>query len=187
VLLVLDNHDSFTFNLVQLLGRLGAQVKVLRSGETDLAALKRLKPKQLLISPGPGRPEAATLSLQALEYFAGRIPVLGVCLGHQALAVAFGAKVTRAKRLMHGKASLIQHDGQGLFKGLPQRFSAIRYHSLLVDPDSLGPDFTPSAWTPQGELMGLRHRSGALGVQFHPESILTECGDSLLRNFLSLR
>jgi anthranilate synthase component 2 len=187
MLLVLDNHDSFTFNLVQLLGRLGAQVKVLRSGESDLAALKRLKPGRLLVSPGPGRPEAAKLSLQALRYFAGRIPVLGVCLGHQALAVAFGAKVRRARRLMHGKASLIEHDGQGLFKGLPQRFSAIRYHSLLVDPDSLGPDLEPSAWTPQGELMGLRHRSGALGVQFHPESILTECGDSLLRNFLLLR
>jgi len=187
MLLILDNHDSFTFNLAQLLGRLGAEVKVVRSGASDLAALKRLKPKQLVVSPGPGRPEAAQLSLQAIRYFAGRIPLLGVCLGHQALAVAFGAKVKRAGRLMHGKASSIQHDGQGLFKGLPSKFSAIRYHSLLVDPQSLGPDLAASAWTPQGELMGLRHVSGALGVQFHPESILTECGDSLLKNFLSLR
>ena len=185
MLLVLDNRDSFTFNLVQALGRLGAEVAVRRSGEANLAQLKRLKPRHLLVSPGPGRPEAAVLSLQALRYFAGRIPVLGVCLGHQALAVAFGGKVVRAGRVMHGKVSKIRHDGRGLFKGLPQPFSATRYHSLLVDPESLGPQFRPSAWTPEGELMGLRHSSGAEGVQFHPESILTECGDRLLANFLS--
>lgn len=187
MVLVLDNHDSFTFNLVQALGALGAEIRVSRSGEHSLAQLKRLRPRRLLVSPGPGRPEAATLSLQALRHFSGRVPVLGVCLGHQALAVAFGAKVVRAGRLMHGKASPIRHDGLGLFRGLPSGFSAIRYHSLLVDPASLGASLQPSAWTPQGELMGLRHVSGAEGVQFHPESILTECGQRLLKNFLSLR
>jgi anthranilate synthase/aminodeoxychorismate synthase-like glutamine amidotransferase len=187
MLLVLDNHDSFTFNLVQALGKLGADVRVSRSGEHSFEQLKRMKPQRLLVSPGPGRPEAAKLSLQALRHFSGRIPVLGVCLGHQALAVAFGAKVGRAKRLMHGKASPIEHDGRGVFKGLPPGFSAIRYHSLLVDPASLGPRLQPSAWTPQGELMGLRHASGAEGVPFHPESILTECGQRLLKNFLFSR
>ncbi len=187
MLLVLDNHDSFTYNLVQALGKLGADLRVCRSGEADLAQLKRWRPSRLLVSPGPGRPEAARLSVRALRHFAGRIPVLGVCLGHQALALAFGAKVRRAGRLMHGKASPIHHDGRGLFQGLPQDFSAIRYHSLLVDPASLGPQLQASAWTPQGELMGLRHRSGAEGVQFHPESILTECGERLLKNFLCSR
>ena len=182
---MLDNRDSFTFNLVQLLRRLGADVEVLRSGEVDLGALKRSKPERLLISPGPGRPEAAKLSLEALRHFSGRIPVLGVCLGHQALAVAFGAKVSRAARPMHGKASAIRHEGEGVFKGLPPSFSATRYHSLLVEPQSLGLGLSVTAWTAQGELMGLRHVSGAEGVQFHPESILTECGDRLLRNFLS--
>ncbi len=184
MLLVLDNRDSFTFNLVQALGKLGADVCVRRTEDQSLAAIKRLRPKALLVSPGPGRPEAAGQSIAALRYFAGRIPVLGVCLGHQALAVAFGARVGRAQRLMHGKASPIRHDGKGVFKGLPQAFSAIRYHSLLVDTMTLGPDLQPTAWTPEGELMGLRHRNGAEGVQFHPESILTECGDRLLRNFL---
>jgi anthranilate synthase/aminodeoxychorismate synthase-like glutamine amidotransferase len=187
VLLVLDNQDSFTYNLVQGLAKLGAEVAVRRSAGSSLAQLKRLRPSRLLVSPGPGRPEAARLSVAALRHFAGRIPVLGVCLGHQALAVAFGAKVGRAGRLMHGKPSSVRHDGRGVFKGLPRRFSAIRYHSLLVDPASLGPSLTASAWTPEGELMGLRHASGAEGVQFHPESILTECGDRLLKNFLSLR
>lgn len=185
MVLVLDNRDSFTFNLVQALGGLGAQVRVVRDGQMDLAGLKRLKPGRLLVSPGPGRPKAARLSVQALRHFAGRIPVLGVCLGHQALGLAFGARVVRARRLMHGKASTISHDGQGLFHGLPKTFSAIRYHSLLVDPDSLGPELQATAWSEQGELMGLRHHSGAEGVQFHPESILSECGDRLLKNFLS--
>lgn len=185
MLLVLDNRDSFTFNLVQALAELGADVHVVRAGEKDLAGLKRLKPKRLLVSPGPGRPEAARLSLQALRYFSGRIPVLGVCLGHQALGVAFGAKVVPAARLMHGKASMIHHDAKGLFRGLTRPFSAIRYHSLLVEASSLGPGLQATAWTPQGELMGLRHVSGAEGVQFHPESILSECGDRLLKNFLS--
>ena len=184
MLLVLDNQDSFTYNLVQMLGALGAEVRVERSQGGSLSRLKKLRPSRLLVSPGPGRPEAAGLSVQALRYFSGRIPVLGVCLGHQALALAFGGRVQRASRLMHGKASVISHDGQGFFRGLPARFSAIRYHSLIVDPSSLSPEFSPSAWTAQGELMGLRHRSGAEGVQFHPESILTECGDQLLRNFL---
>jgi para-aminobenzoate synthetase component 2 len=187
MLLVLDNQDSFTFNLVQALAAMGAEVVVRRSNATSLEALKRLRPQRLLVSPGPGRPEAARLSLAALGHFAGRIPVMGVCLGHQALAVAFGAKVRRAPRLMHGKSSTIRHDGKGLFKGLPPGFSAVRYHSLLVDPQSLGASLSATAWTPEGELMGLRHVSGAEGVQFHPESILTECGDRLLRNFLLLR
>jgi anthranilate synthase/aminodeoxychorismate synthase-like glutamine amidotransferase len=187
MLLVLDNQDSFTFNLVQLLQGLGAEVLVRRADRSSLDELKRLNPARLLVSPGPGHPQPKDLSVRALRHFAGRIPVLGVCLGHQALAVAFGGTVERAGRLMHGKASRIRHDGKGVFKGLPENFSAVRYHSLLVDPDRLGEGMSPSAWTAQGELMGLRHRSGAEGVQFHPESILSECGSPLLSNFLSLR
>jgi anthranilate synthase component 2 len=185
--LVLDNLDSFTFNLVQALQALGAEVAVRRSDRSSLASLSRVKASHLLVSPGPGRPEASPLSLAALKAFAGRLPVLGVCLGHQALAAAFGARVVNAPRLLHGKTSKIRHLGAGLFKGLPQGFRATRYHSLLVDPGTLPPDLAVTAWTAEGELMGLRHASGAEGVQFHPESILTPCGPRLLANFLRSR
>ena len=185
--LVLDNLDSFTFNLVQALQALCAEVAVRRSDRSSLASLRRVKASHLLVSPGPGRPEAAPLSLAALKAFAGRLPVLGVCLGHQALAAAFGARVVNAPRLLHGKTSKIRHLGAGLFKGLPQGFRATRYHSLLVDPGTLPPELAVTAWTAEGELMGLRHASGAEGVQFHPESILTPCGPRLLANFLRSR
>jgi anthranilate synthase/aminodeoxychorismate synthase-like glutamine amidotransferase len=184
--LVLDNLDSFTYNLVQALRAQGALVQVQRPGR-GLWALRGLKPSHLIVSPGPGRPEDARESLAAIKAFAGRIPVLGVCLGHQALAVVFGAVVGRASQPMHGRASAMRHDGVGVFRGLPNPFAAGRYHSLAVRPKSLPPDLTVSAWTGEGEIMGLRHASGAEGVQFHPESILTPCGPRLLANFLRSR
>lgn len=185
--LVLDNLDSFTYNLVQALQGLGADVIVRRGDRSSLGGLRRVKASHFLVSPGPGRPEDAPLSLVALRALAGSLPVLGVCLGHQALAVAFGGQVKPAGRLLHGKTSKIQHRGEGLFKGLPQGFNATRYHSLLVDPGTLPLELAITAWTREGELMGLRHASGAEGVQFHPESILTPCGLTLLANFLRSR
>ncbi|HTB23420.1 MAG TPA: aminodeoxychorismate/anthranilate synthase component II [bacterium] len=183
--LVLDNLDSFTYNLVQILRAQGAAVAVRRAGAAGgLKALKALKPSHLVLSPGPGRPEGARESLAAIKAFAGRIPVLGVCLGHQALALVFGGSVGRAARPVHGRASAMRHDGQGIFKGLPNPFLAGRYHSLAVHPAGLPPALKVSAWTGAGEIMGLRHASGAEGVQFHPESILTPCGPRLLANFL---
>lgn len=184
MVLVLDNLDSFTFNLVQALQGLGAEVHVERADRSDLARLKRLRPRRLLISPGPGHPAQAPLALQALRHFAGRIPVLGVCLGHQALALAFGGQVVPAGRLMHGKTSPIAHGGVGVFAGLPQGFKATRYHSLLVREKGLPTALTVTARSEQGEIMGLAHANGAQGVQFHPESILTSCGPKLLANFL---
>jgi anthranilate synthase/aminodeoxychorismate synthase-like glutamine amidotransferase len=184
VLLVLDNLDSFTFNLVQALEALKAEVQVERADRSSLARLKRLKPARLLVSPGPGTPAQAELALAAIRHFAGRIPVLGVCLGHQALALAFGAKVLRARRLLHGKCSSIQHSGEGVFRGLPQGFQATRYHSLLVQERGLPSSLRITARSETGEIMGLAHASGAEGVQFHPESILTPCGPRLLANFL---
>jgi len=185
--LVLDNLDSFTFNLVLALRTLRCRVQVLRPAGRGAAALRRLRPSHLVVSPGPGRPEQATESLTALRAFAGRIPVLGVCLGHQALATAFGARVGRSLDPAHGKASAIRHTGLGVFRGLPDPFDAGRYHSLTVDAGSLTRDLAITAWTGAGEIMGLRHASGAEGVQFHPESILTPCGPRLLANFLSAR
>jgi len=183
--LVLDNLDSFTYNLVQVLRAHRAQVIVRRPQAVfQPTALRRLKPSHLLVSPGPGRPESAEESLRAVELFAGLIPVLGVCLGHQVLAHVFGGKVQRARRPVHGRASAVWHDGQGVFQGLPSPFSAGRYHSLTVCPANLPADLSVSAWTGVGEIMGLRHVSGAEGVQFHPESILTPCGSRLLVNFL---
>jgi len=185
--LVLDNLDSFTFNLVQALRGLGADVAVRRPAGRGATALRRLRPSHLVVSPGPGRPHQAVESLRALRVFAGRIPVLGVCLGHQALAEAFGGHVERALRPVHGKASAIRHDGSGIFRGLPNPFMAGRYHSLAVDPATLPRDLEITAWAGAGEIMGLRHVSGAEGVQFHPESILTPCGPRLLSNFLRSR
>ena len=183
--LLIDNYDSFTYNLFQVLAKAGAEVHVVRNDQNTLDELCALKPKRLMISPGPGNPNDSGVSLEALKYFCGRIPVLGVCLGHQALAQVFGGKVVRAARLMHGKTSPILHAGQGVFAGLPNPFEATRYHSLLVERASLPADFKVTAWTAEGEIMGLCHQTtGAEGVQFHPESILTLHGEALLLNFI---
>lgn len=182
--LLLDNLDSFTHNLAQGLQALGAEVRVLRARGATLDGLERARPSHLVISPGPGHPSQARLSLAALRRFAGRLPLLGVCLGHQALAQAFGGSVGRAARPLHGRASRIRHDGRGLFLGLPQGFRAGRYHSLAVEEAGLPASLKITAWADDGTVMGLRHSSGAVGLQFHPESILTPCGNRLLANFL---
>ncbi|MDQ7007879.1 MAG: aminodeoxychorismate/anthranilate synthase component II [Acidobacteriota bacterium] len=183
--LLIDNYDSFTFNLVQALRILGAEVLVQRNDAIDLAAARALEPTHLLVSPGPGRPETAGISVEAIRAFAGKVPVLGVCLGHQALAAAFGGSVGPARSLMHGKPSEVYHDGRTLYQGLPNPFTAGRYHSLAVLEDDLPGELSVSAYTSDGEIMGLRHTSLPVeGVQFHPESVLTPRGESLLRNFL---
>ncbi len=185
MLVMIDNYDSFTYNLVQYFGQLGAEVRVYRNDRIDLEALESLKPARLVISPGPCSPNEAGISVAAIQRFAGRIPVLGVCLGHQAIGAAFGGRVIRAPRLMHGKTSLIYHDGRDIFQGLPSPFEATRYHSLIVERESLPQCLEVSAHTAVGEIMGLRHKTHAVyGVQFHPESILTVQGLNLLRNFL---
>ncbi len=184
MLVLIDNYDSFTYNLYQVLAKLGVTVRVLRNDQVTVDELVAMAPSQLMISPGPGAPDSAGVSLAAIRHFAGKVPLLGVCLGHQALAEAFGGKVVRAGRLMHGKTSPIHHDGRGVFAGMPLPFSATRYHSLIVEESSLPKGFEVSARTPEGEIMGLRHLpTGAEGVQFHPESILTESGELLLENF----
>ena len=184
MILLIDNYDSFTYNLYQELAQVGADVHVVRNDAADLEQLKKLQPERLMISPGPGRPDDAGVSMDAIAYFAGRIPLLGVCLGHQCLAQCYGGLVVRAERLMHGKTSPVHHDGKTVFTGMPEPFEATRYHSLLVERDSLGDDFEVSAWTAEGEIMGLRHLpTGAEGVQFHPESILTQEGQRLLETF----
>ncbi len=188
MLLMIDNYDSFTYNLVQYLGELGADVHVVRNDEVTLEDIERLDPARIVVSPGPCSPNEAGISLAAITHFAGKVPILGVCLGHQALGQAFGGKVVHAKTLMHGKVSPIEHSGQGVFAGLPAPFAATRYHSLAVQRESLPDCLEVTAWTEDGEIMGLRHRSCAVeGVQFHPESILTEHGHSMLRNFLEMR
>jgi anthranilate synthase/aminodeoxychorismate synthase-like glutamine amidotransferase len=185
-ILVIDNYDSFVYNLVQYLGELGAEPLVHRHDALTLAEIDTLDPDAVLISPGPGRPEDAGLSLAVIERFAGRRPVLGVCLGHQAIGAAFGADVVRAPAVMHGKTSLIRHDGAGVFKGLPRPLEATRYHSLVVEPATVPDCLEVTATTDDGVVMGLRHRSLEVeGVQFHPESILTASGHDLLRNFLA--
>lgn len=187
MILVIDNYDSFTYNLVQYLGELGEKVKVFRNNEITIPEIKKLKPDHLLISPGPGQPKDAGISEQVIMSFAGDIPILGVCLGHQAIGEVFGGKIVRAKKIMHGKTSEIYHDGKTIFKGLPKPFTATRYHSLLVEKRSLPKELEISAWTKAGEIMGLRHKKMKIeGVQFHPESILTSSGKKLLQNFLSL-
>lgn len=184
---IIDNYDSFTYNLVQYFGELGADLRVYRNDKITVSALETLRPTGLVISPGPCTPGEAGVSVEAIRHFAGKIPLLGVCLGHQSLAYAFGGEIIRSERLMHGKTSMIHHDGKTIFKELPNPFEATRYHSLIVNRKSLPADFEVSAETTEGEIMGLRHRpTGAEGVQFHPESILTKAGMSLLRNFLSL-
>jgi anthranilate synthase component 2 len=186
VILLIDNYDSFTFNLYQYLGELGEELKVVRNDQITAEQALALAPERIVISPGPGNPDQAGISLDVIRRAAERgVPLLGVCLGHQALGQAFGGRVVRAPRLMHGKTSLIHHDGRTLFAGLPVPFEATRYHSLVVDRASVPPELEISAWTEDGVVMGLRHREKPLlGVQFHPESILTGVGKDLLRNFL---
>jgi len=184
---VLDNYDSFTYNLVQYLGTLGADVLVRRNDQVTVKELAALKPDGLVISPGPGEPRDAGISEEAIRKLAGTMPILGVCLGHQALGEVYGGRVVRAPRLMHGKTSPILHKGRGLFAGLENPFEATRYHSLIVERETLPDCFELMAWTPENELMGIRHREHETwGVQFHPESILTASGLKLIENFLTL-
>ena len=185
MILVVDNYDSFTFNLVQYLGELGARVHVVRNDAITVEGIRALAPEGVLLSPGPGNPDEAGITLRVIEELAGEIPILGVCLGHQAIGQAFGGKVIRAPRLMHGRTSPILHGGEGVFAGVPSPFTATRYHSLIVERDTLPDVLEPTAWTAEGELMGMRHRAlDVEGVQFHPESFLTEHGHALLANFL---
>lgn len=186
MLLLIDNYDSFTYNLVQYLGELGEDVRVYRNNKITLDDIARLSPARIVISPGPCTPKEAGISVDAIRRFGGTIPILGVCLGHQSLAVAYGGEVIRAPRLMHGKTSQIKHDGKTIYRGLPNPFEATRYHSLIVNRINLPDCFEISAETDEGEIMGLRHKTlGVEGVQFHPESILTAVGKDLLRNFLT--
>jgi anthranilate synthase/aminodeoxychorismate synthase-like glutamine amidotransferase len=185
---MIDNYDSFTYNLVQYCGELGAELEVVRNDAFNLKELEEKKPEKIIISPGPGGPQAAGMSVELIKAFAGKIPILGVCLGHQCIGYAYGAKIIRARNIMHGKTSLIQHKGKGIFKGVPNPFEATRYHSLLVDKASLPRCFEILATTAQNEIMGMRHRKYSLwGVQFHPESILTRSGMSLLENFIRMK
>ncbi len=185
MLLLIDNYDSFTWNLYQYFCELGVDVRVKRNDEISLDEITALAPRQLVISPGPCTPNEAGISLAAIRHFAGRLPILGVCLGHQAIAQAFGASVVRAGKVMHGKTSAIRHAGVGVFQGLNNPLTVTRYHSLLVDPATLPDCLEVTAWSDEQEIMGLRHRTLALeGVQFHPESILSEQGHRLLENFL---
>ena len=185
MLLMIDNYDSFTYNLVQYLGELGEDVKVVRNDEMTADEVEALAPERIVLSPGPCTPNEAGVSLELIRRFAGRVPILGVCLGHQAIGQAFGGKVVHAKTLMHGKVSRIHHHGAGVFRGLPTPYQATRYHSLAIERESCPAELEVTAWTEDGEIMGVRHRSLAVeGVQFHPESILTQHGHALLRNFL---
>lgn len=186
MILVVDNYDSFTYNLVQYLAQAGAVVRVHRNDALSVDEIAQLDPEGILISPGPGTPDAAGVSVAIVERLAGRIPILGVCLGHQTIGQVYGGRVVRAARLMHGRTSPILHRGEGVFHGLPSPFTATRYHSLLVERESLPEALEVTAWTEEGEIMGLRHRElDVEGVQFHPESFLTEHGHALLGNFLS--
>jgi len=193
MLLMIDNYDSFTYNLVQYFGELGEDVRVVRNDQITIEGIAELRPDRLVLSPGPCSPAEAGVCVEAIRHFIGRLPLLGVCLGHQAIGAALGGKVVRAQVQMHGKASTIQTDGQGVFRGLPRQFSVIRYHSLAIERESLPADLEVSATTDDGEIMGVRHRGLAgsatplEGVQFHPESILSEHGHAMLRNFLQRR
>ncbi len=185
-LVLVDNYDSFTWNLVQYLGELGADVRVFRNDAIDVAGIRKLRPRGLVISPGPCTPDEAGVSLEAIRAFAGELPILGVCLGHQAIGQAFGGKVVRNERIVHGKSSPVLHRGDGIYAGLPSPFDAGRYHSLVVERKSLPRDLAVTSWTREGEVMGLRHRElDVEGVQFHPESVLTGHGKALLGNWLA--
>jgi anthranilate synthase/aminodeoxychorismate synthase-like glutamine amidotransferase len=190
VVFVLDNYDSFTYNLVQYLGELGAEVEVRRNDQVSVGEIDALRPERILISPGPCTPQEAGISIDLIRHFAGKVPLLGVCLGHQAIGAAFGGQVVRAKNLMHGKTSRVEHDGKTIFRGLNSPMTATRYHSLIVEEEDLPAELEVSAWTSEKDgtrvIMGLRHRKFPLeGVQFHPESVLTSEGKKLVKNFLS--
>lgn len=185
--LVIDNYDSFTYNLVQYLGELGANPLVFRNDQITIAQIEALSPERLVISPGPCTPREAGISVEAIRHFAGKIPILGVCLGHQSIGAAFGGRIVRAKRLMHGKTSIIQHDGQTIFAGIPNPFEAVRYHSLVIDPENVPECLVVTAHSEDGEIMGVRHKQYPIeGVQFHPESVATTYGKRLLENFLRM-
>lgn len=187
MILMIDNYDSFVYNLVQYLGELGEDIRVFRNDKITITHIEDMRPDHIIISPGPCTPNEAGISLEMIQYFKGKIPMLGVCLGHQAIAQAFGGDVVRAPRLMHGKTSLVNHDGKGVFVGLKSPLTATRYHSLIVKKETLPNCFEISAETEVGEIMGIRHKEYAIeGVQFHPESILTEAGHAMLKNFLAL-
>lgn len=184
-LLMIDNYDSFTYNIVQYFGELGADVEVVRNDEITLDEIAARAPDRLVISPGPCSPKEAGISVAAIQHFAGKLPILGVCLGHQAIGAAFGGTIIRAQQLMHGKTSVITTTQQGVFAGLPEQFTVNRYHSLSIERSSCPADLEITAWTDDGEIMGVRHKTLAIeGVQFHPESILTEHGHAMLKNFL---
>ena len=184
-LLMIDNYDSFTYNLVQYFGELGAEVEVFRNDEITLAGIAERKPDRLVVSPGPCSPAEAGISVEAIKHFAGKLPILGVCLGHQSIGAAFGGKIIRAQQLMHGKTSVITTTREGVFAGLPERFTVNRYHSLAIEKASSPDVLATTAWTDDGEIMGVRHKEYDIeGVQFHPESILSEHGHAMLKNFL---
>jgi anthranilate synthase/aminodeoxychorismate synthase-like glutamine amidotransferase len=188
MLLMIDNYDSFTYNLVQYFGELGEDVRVFRNNRITVEEIEALRPDRIVISPGPCTPNEAGISVETIRHFAGKLPILGVCLGHQAIGAAFGGEIIRAPLLMHGKTSRIHHDGKTLFEGLPNPFEATRYHSLLIRRETKPDSLETTAWTDAGEIMGVRHREFIIeGVQFHPESILTVAGKDLLRNFLKLK
>lgn len=184
---MIDNYDSFTYNLVQYLGELGEDIRVFRNDKISVKEIEAMRPGRIVVSPGPCTPREAGISIEAIRSFAGKIPILGVCLGHQSIGAAYGGDIIRAQRLMHGKTSTIHHDGRTLFEGLPNPFEATRYHSLLIKRETLPDCLEITAWTDMGEIMGVRHKEFIVeGVQFHPESILTTVGKDLLRNFLRL-
>ena len=192
MILMIDNYDSFTYNIVQYLGELGADVEVFRNDEITCEEIKKLKPNKIVISPGPCTPNEAGISLEVINSFSGQIPLLGICLGHQSIGQAFGGNIIRARKVMHGKTSLIHHDGRGVFSDLPNPFEATRYHSLVIDKKTVPDDLELTAWTAHedgsvDEIMGVKHKNLAIeGVQFHPESILSESGHALLNNFLKM-
>jgi len=187
MILMIDNYDSFTYNLVQYLGELGQDIKVFRNDKITIPQIKKLKPAKIVISPGPGRPEDAGISCSVIKEFAGKVPLLGVCLGHQSVGFVYGGRIINAKRLMHGKTSMIYHNGKDIFQGIPDPFEATRYHSLLIEKKSIPECLSVTAWTKENEIMGIKHKRYPLwGVQFHPESILTKVGKDILANFLRI-
>ena len=187
MILMIDNYDSFTYNLVQVFQVIGEDVQVRRNNKVDLSGLESLNPASIVISPGPGSPDDAGISVEAIGHLGPDLPILGVCLGHQSVAAAFGGRVIRAQRIMHGKTSMIHHDGKTIYQGIPNPFEATRYHSLIVERESLPDCLEISAWTEEGEIMGIRHREYVVeGVQFHPESILSKTGPNILRNFADI-
>ncbi len=187
MILIIDNYDSFTYNLYQYIGEIIPDVRVHRNDTITLKEIEEMSPEKIIISPGPCSPREAGISVDVIKYFAGKIPILGVCLGHQAIGAAFGGRIIRSPEIMHGKTSLIYHDDKTIFRGIPNPFEATRYHSLIIEKESLPSCLTVSAWTSKGLIMGVRHKEYLIeGVQFHPESILTKIGKDLLRNFLKL-